>query len=124
MSDNYVGQIVLTINGSDYEIKSLEHTLKTGRAVVKTMNRSGTPLGTAAGMEEHDLRVSVAIPKSGEPNWRAMLDAKITIEPVDGGGQKESWTGVSLMEMGSKYQLEGEATRDLTLSALRYSSSE
>ncbi|MFJ3469051.1 phage tail protein [Pseudomonas sp. NPDC090201] len=124
MSDNYVSQIVLTINGSDYEIKSLDHTMKTGRVVVKTMNRAGVPSGTAAGIEEHDLRVSVAIPKTGEPNWRAMLDAKITIEPVDGGGKKESWTGVSLIELGSKYQLEGEATRDLTLSALRYSSSE
>lgn len=124
MSDNYVGQIVLTINGSDYEIKSLDHTLKTGRVVVKTMNRNGGPSGTAAGLEEHDLRVSVAIPKTGEPNWRAMLDAKITIEPIDGGGQKESWTGVSLIELGSKYQLDGEATRDLTLSALRYKESE
>lgn len=120
MSDIYVGQIVLSINGEDYEIKSLEHTLKTGRTIVKTMNRNRRPLGTAAGVEDFDLRVSVAIPKSGEPNWRAMLDAKITIEPVDGGGDRESWTGVSLVEMGSKYQLEGEATRDLTLAALNY----
>lgn len=120
MSDNYVGQIVLSLNGQDYEIKSLDHSLKTGRVVVKTMNRSGRPKGTAKGMEDHELRVSVAIPKSGEPNWRALLDGKITIEPVDGGGQRETWTGVALMEMGSKYQLEGEATRDLTLSALNY----
>ena len=120
MSDIYVGQIVLSINGEDYEIKSLEHTLKTGRTIAKTMNRNRRPLGTAAGVEDFDLRVSVAIPKSGEPNWRAMLDAKITIEPVDGGGDRESWTGVSLIEMGSKYQLEGEATRDLTLAALNY----
>lgn len=120
MSDNYVGQIVLSINGTDYEIKSLDHTLKTGRTVVKTMNRKRHPLGTAAGVEEHELRVSVAIPKSGEPSWRAMLDAKITIEPVDGGGQRETWTGVALIEMGSKYQLDGEAARDLTLSALNY----
>ncbi|MBN3968548.1 MULTISPECIES: phage tail protein [Pseudomonas] len=120
MSDIYVGQIVLSINGEDYEIKSLEHTLKTGRTIVKTMNRKKRPLGTASGVEDYDLRVSVAIPKSGEPNWRAMLDAKITIEPVDGGGDRESWTGVSLIEMGSKYQLEGEATRDLTLAALNY----
>jgi hypothetical protein len=120
MSDIYVGQIVLSINGSDYEIKSLDDTLKTGRSVVKTMNRTGRPKGTAAGVEEYDLRVAVAIPKSGEPNWRAMVDAKITIEPLDGGGKRQTWTGVSLVEMGSKYQLEGEATRDLTLIALNY----
>lgn len=120
MSDNYVGQIVLSINGTDYEIKSLEHTLKTGRSVVKTMNRLGRPLGTAKGITDHDLRISVPIPKSGEPDWDAMMDAKITIEPLDGGGKRETWTGVALIEMGSKYQLEGEATRDLTVSALNY----
>lgn len=120
MSDSYVGMIVLSINGVDYECKSLEDTLKTGRTVVKTMNRSGRPKGSAKGIEEYELKVSVAIPKTGEPNWRAMVDAKITIEPQDGGGQRESWTGVSLTEMGSKYQLEGEATRDLTLTALNY----
>jgi hypothetical protein len=120
MSDNYVGQIVLELNGTDYEVTSLEPTLKTGRTVVKTMNRSGRPLGTAKGMEEHDLRISVAIPKNGEPNWRALVDAKITIYPQDGGGKRETWTGCSLVEMGSKYQVEGEATRDLTVSALNY----
>ena len=120
MSDNYVGQIMLTLNGEDYEIKSLDATFRSGRTVVKTMNRQRRPLGTAAGVDDHELRISVAIPKNGEPNWRAMTDAKITIEPVDGGGQRETWTGVALVEMGSKYQLEGEATRDLTLSALNY----
>lgn len=120
MSDNYVGQIVLSFNGVDYECKSLEDTLKTGRTVVKTMNRAGRPKGTAKGMEEYDLKITVAIPKTGEPNWRAMVDAKVTIEPQDGGGERETWTGVSLIEMSSKYQLEGEASRDLTLVALNY----
>lgn len=118
MSDIYVGQIVMSINGTDYDVKSLDDTVKTGRTVVKTMNRSGRPKGTAAGTAEYDLRVSVAIPKSGEPKWEAMVDAKITIEPLDGGGKRETWTGVSLVEMGSKYSLEGEAVRDLTLVAL------
>lgn len=120
MSDSYVGQVVLSINGVDYECKSVEDSLKTGRVPVKTMNRTGRPKGTAKGMEEFELKVSVAIPKAGEPNWRAMVDAKVTVEPQDGGGQRETWTGVSLVEMGSKYQVEGEATRDLTLTALNY----
>jgi len=120
MSDTYVGLIVMELNGTDYEVTSLEPTLKTGRTIVKTMNRTGKPLGTAKGMEEHDLRISVAIPKTGEPNWRALVDAKITIYPQEGGGKRETWTGCSLVEMGSKYQVEGEATRDLTVSALSY----
>ena len=120
MSDSYVSQVVMSINGVDYEVKSIEDTVKTGRTTVKTMNRSGKAKGTAKGLEEYDLKVSVAIPKTGEPNWRAMVDAKITVEPLDGGGERETWTGVSLVEMGSKYQVEGEATRDLTLTALNY----
>lgn len=118
MSDIYVGQIVMSFNGTDYEIKSLDENHKTGRTLVRTMSRAGRARGTAAGMAEYELRVSVAIPKSGEPDWAAMLDAKVTIEPQDGGGNRETWTGVFLAEMGSKYAVEGEATRDMTLIAL------
>lgn len=120
MSDTFVGMIVLEINGTEYEVTSVEPTIKTGRSVVKTMNRTGRPTGTAKGIEEYELRIGVAIPKSGEPDWRALVDAKLTIYPQDGGGLRESYTGCSLMEVGSKYQVEGEATRDLTISALNY----
>ena len=120
MSDKFVGQIVLEINGSEYEVTSFEPTTKTGRKPVKTMNRTGRATGTAKGIEEHELRISVAIPKNGEPDWRALVDAKLTAYPQDGGGLRETWTGVSLIEVGSKYQVEGEATRDLTCVALNY----
>ncbi|OOV92137.1 phage tail protein [Pseudomonas sp. MF4836] len=120
MADNYVGMIVLEINGTDYEVTSVEPTLKTGRKIVKTMNRTGKPSGTAKGIEEHDLKIAVPIPKKGEPDWRALIDAKLTIYPQDGGGERQTWTGCSLVEMGSKYQVEGEATRDLTIAALNY----
>lgn len=120
MSDKFVGMIVLEINGTEYEVTSVEPSLKTGRKVVKTMNRTGRPSGTAKGIEEHELKISVAIPKAGEPDWRALMDAKLTIFPQDGGGKRESWTGCSLLEAGSKYQVEGEATRDLTIAALNY----
>uniref|UniRef100_UPI0036D2BE33 hypothetical protein n=1 Tax=Streptomyces lavendulae TaxID=1914 RepID=UPI0036D2BE33 len=50
MADNYVGQIVLEINGTDYEVTSVEPSLNTGRKVVKTMNRTGRPTGTAKGI--------------------------------------------------------------------------
>lgn len=120
MADIFVGQVVLEINGTDYEVLSVEPSLKTGRKVVKTMNKSGRPTGTAKGIEEHDLKISVAIPKKGEPDWRALVDAKLTIYPQDGGSVRKTWTGCSLIEMGSKYQVEGEATRDLTIVALNY----
>lgn len=120
MADNYVGQIVLEINGTDYEVTSVEPSLKTGRKIVKTMNRTGRPSGTAKGIEEHELKIAVPIPKTGEPDWRALMDAKLTIYPQDGGSKRQTWTGCSLMEMGSKYQVDGEATRDLNIAALNY----
>jgi hypothetical protein len=120
MADTYVGQIVLEINGTDYEVTSVEPVLKTGRKVVKTMNRTGRATGTAKGIEEHELKISVPIPKNGEPDWRALLDAKLTTYSQDGGGKRETWTGCCLIEVGSKYQVEGEATRDLNIAALNY----
>ncbi|WP_286799892.1 phage tail protein [Pseudomonas sp. UBA4034] len=120
MADKYVGQIVLEINGAEYEVTSVEPTLKTGRKVVKTMNRTGRATGTVGGIEEHELKISVPIPKSGEPEWRALVDAKLTIYPQEGGGKRETWTGCSLIDVGSKYQVEGESTRDLNIVALNY----
>lgn len=120
MADIYVGLIVLEMNGTEYEIKSFEPNTKTNRKGVKTMNRKDRVLGHAKGIEEHEIRCTVAIPKRGEPNWRALIDGKITIEPQDGGGKRETWTGVWLMEVGSKYGTDDEATRELTLGALDY----
>ena len=120
MSDKYVGAIVMDLNGTDIEVASVDHQFTTGRVIVKTMNRTGRAAGTARGIADHTLRVSVPIPKTGEPNWSAVLDAKITMEPGDGGGQRETWTGVFLISIGSKYQVEGEAMRDLEMGALNY----
>ena len=120
MSDKYVGAIVMDLNGTDIEVASVDHQFTTGRVIVKTMNRTGRAAGTARGIADHTLRVSVPIPKTGEPNWSAVLDAKITMEPGDGGGKRETWTGVFLISIGSKYQVEGEAMRDLEMGALNY----
>lgn len=118
MSDMYVGLIVLEIDGVEYEVKRFEDTVTTNRRTVKTMNRSGRSLGHAKGVVDYTINCSVAIPKQGEPNWIAMVDAKISLEPQDGGGKRETFTGVYLQSMGSKYDVEGEAVRDLTLGAL------
>ena len=120
MSDKYVGAIVMDLNGTDIEVASVDHQFTTGRVIVKTMNRTGRAAGTARGIADHTLRVSVPIPKTGEPIWSAVIDAKITMEPGDGGGQRETWTGVFLISIGSKYQVEGEAMRDLEMGALNY----
>jgi len=120
MADIYVGLIVLEINGTEYEVKSFEANVKTNRTPVKTMNRAGRVLGHAKGIEEYDLQCTVAIPKTGEPDWRSLIDAKITIYPQDGGGKRETYSGVWLVSIGSKYGTDADASRDLALGALDY----
>ena len=120
MADNYVGLIVLELNGAEYEIVSLTSTENTNRRVVKTMNSTGRPKGTAKGVADYSLTVNVAIPKTGEPDWSALIDAKITIYPQDGGGRRETWTGVHLVSKGGTYNLDNEATRELQLGAQNY----
>jgi hypothetical protein len=120
MADIYVGLIILELNGQEYDIVSLDTTNNTNRKVVKTMNRTGRPKGTAKGVNDYALTVNVAIPKSGEPNWDTLLDAKITIYPQDGGGVRQTYTGVHLVSVGSKYNVDNEATRELSLGALNY----
>lgn len=120
MADIYVGLIVLEINGTEYEVQSFEPTITTNRRPVNTMNRTGKPLGHAKGIETYELQVTVAIPKDGEPDWRTLIDAKLTIYPQDGGGKRETYTGCWLMTVGSRFGTEAEATRQLTLGALNY----
>jgi hypothetical protein len=118
MADTYVGLIVLELNGAEYEVVSLSTTENTNRKVVKTMNSTGRPKGSAKGVADYSLTVNVAIPKSGEPDWSTILDAKITTYPQDGGGKRESWTGVHLVSVGSTFNVDNEATRELQLGAL------
>ncbi|KJV30026.1 hypothetical protein [Luteibacter yeojuensis] len=118
MSDAYVGLIVLEIDGVEYDVKRFEETVNTNRKTIKTMNRTGRSRGHAKGVVDYTISCSVAIPKRGEPNWVSMVDAKISLEPQDGGGKRETFTGVFLQTMGSKYDVDGEAVRDLTLGAL------
>jgi len=118
MSTDYVGTIVLEIDGADYDVESLDATDKTGRKVVKTMNRTGRPKGSTNGIKEFSMKITVAIPASGEPDWWNMKDAKLTIEPVDNSAKRVTYSGCGVEEVGSKYVVDGEAKRDLTLFAL------
>lgn len=118
MSTDYVGTIVLEIDGQDYDIENLDTTDKTGRKPVKTMNRSGKPKGSAGGIKEFPVKFTAPIPESGEPDWWNMKNAKITIEPVDSGAKRTTYTGFCVEEVGSKYVVDGEAKRDISGFAL------
>ena len=101
------------------EIESLDVTYKSGRKLVKTMNKTGRAKGFAKGIAEYDLKATAVIPASGDFDWAAIEGAKITIYPVSPGGQRTSYLDCFTVEVGNKYTTDNEAKRDLTLVALR-----
>lgn len=114
----YLGAIVMEIDGKEIEIESLDVTHKTGRKLVKTMNRSGRAAGYSKGVEEYDLKVTAVIPAEGDLIWSAIVGAKITVYPVTGNGKRTTYQDCFVTDVGSKYTVDSEAKRDLTLIAL------
>lgn len=114
----YQGAIVLEVDGTEVEIESLDVTEKSGRKVVKTMNRTGRPTGFSKGISEITLKVSAVVPVTGDLDWMAIQGAKISVYPV-GGGQRTSYLDCFTVELGKKYKVDGEAMQDLQMSALR-----
>lgn len=115
----YLGAIVLEVNGQEIEVESLDVTKKTGRKLVKTMNRTGRPAGFAKGVEEIDLKISAVIPLSGDIDWAAIQGAKITIYPTSPGGVHTSYLDCFTLDVGKKYTVDGEAKQDLSMACLR-----
>lgn len=118
MSIDYVGTIILEIDGKDYDVESLDDTAKTGLKRVKTMNRTGKPKGSAKGVPEYDLKITVPVPPTGEPDWWNMRNAKLSIDPLEAGAKRVSFTGCGVTDVSSKYVVDGEAKRDISLFAL------
>jgi len=117
--EEYAGSIVMEVDGSEVEIESLDITNKTGRKLVKTMNKTGRAKGFCKGIAEFDLKVTAVIPLSGDIDWAGIEGAKITIYPLSSGGQRTSYQDCFTLDVGSKYTVDGEAKRDLTMAALR-----
>lgn len=114
----YAGTIVMEVDGTEIEIESLDVTGKSGRKIVKTMNRTGRATGFSKGVAEYTLKISAVIPLTGDIEWLDLVGAKITIYPL-GGGQRTSYLDCFTIEVGEKYKVEGEAMRDLQMGALR-----
>lgn len=114
----YLGAIVMELDGQEIEIESLDVTHKTGRKLVKTMNKTGKPAGFARGVEEIDLKISAVIPLEGDIDWSAIEGAKIVIYPVAEGGQREVFYDCFTADVGQKYKTDGEAMQDLSMHAI------
>jgi len=117
--EEYVGSIVLEVDGKEIDVESFDVNSSTGKRLVKTMNRTGRPKGIAKGIADFDLRLTVVIPLTGDLDWDAVQGAKISITPLTPGGQRTSYLDCFTVTVGEKYMVDGEAKRDLQMSALR-----
>ena len=115
----YAGAIVMEINGREFEVIDLGVTAKTGRKIVKTMNRTGRAKGFSRGVAEYDLSMTVAIPLTSDIDWEAVENAKITVFPASEGGRRESYLDCFTLEVGAKYSIDNEARRDIKMASLR-----
>lgn len=117
--EEYVGSIIMELDGREVDIESVNESVTTGRRVVKTMNSTGRPKGYSKGMADYTLRVTAPVPRSGEIDWENVDGAKITIFPFDGDGKRESYLDCFSISVGSSYQVDGESKRDIEMMALR-----
>lgn len=119
MSTDYDGEVVLEINGKEVEVVSFDYTVKTGRKPVKTMNSKGRPLGSVTGSKTVEWKVTAPVQVTGEYDWEKMLDAQIVTYPFGHPSKRTKFIDSNVMEVGSKYQLDGELVRDITGYSLR-----
>lgn len=119
MSMEYDGEVVCEINGKEVDIVTLDDTVNTGRRPVKTMNRTGRPKGSVTGAESIEMKITAPAPSEDEFNWRTMKDAQIVIYPVGSPSKRTTYQDSNVSSVGSRYQLEGEAVRDISLYCLR-----
>lgn len=115
----FVGAASLEVDGKEIEVTSIGVKEVTGRRLVKTMNRAMTAKGFSRGIKTYDLSVTAVVPLTGTPiDWAGIEGAKLTVQPV-GGGQRYSYLDCFCIEVGSKYEVEGESVIDIQLAALR-----
>lgn len=118
--EEYVGSIILEMDGQEIEVTDLKDDVTTGRKLVKTMNKTGRAKGFSRGIAEYQLTISVVVPLTGDLNWEGMEGAKITQYPLSGsGGKRVSFLDCFSTQVGASYTVDNEAKRDITVSALR-----
>lgn len=115
----YVGAASLEVDGKEVEVSSISVKESTGRRAVKTMNRAMRIKGFSRGIVTYDLSVTAVVPLTGTPiAWANIEGAKITVQPV-GGGKRYSYLDCFTLELGEKYEVDGEAMIDIQMAALR-----
>lgn len=117
--EEFVGAVVLEVDGREFDCTSFSEQISTGRRLVRVMNRSGRAAGRSKGITQYDLTVTVVIPADGSaPDWENIDGAKLTVEPI-AGGQREAFLDCFSTSVGATYEVDGEARRNISLHALR-----
>ncbi len=120
MADEYVGSIVLELDGRELEVVDADIQTTTGRKLVKTMNKTGRAKGFSRGIAEFAVNLSVVVPLDGDLDWMAIEGAKLTLYPLSGsGGKRTSYLDCFTTDVGAKYTVDSEARRDIKMMALR-----
>jgi hypothetical protein len=113
----YLGAIILEIDGTEYEVESVDVDHKPNRNMVKTMNRKGKPSGFSEGVHEWSLKVVAPIPVTAAPDWDAIKGGKLTIFPVTSSGSRVSYLDCVSMGDSKSFTVGSEAKVTVTLAA-------
>ena len=114
----FVGAITLEVDSREIEVTTMNVQTNTGRKPVKTMNRAMRAKGFSRGIVTYELSVTAVIPLTGTPiDWANIEGAKLTVQPV-GGGQRTTYQDCFSLDVGEKYQVDGESVIDIKLAAL------
>jgi hypothetical protein len=113
----YEGHIFMEVNGQEIEVISLDEADSVGRKPVQTMKRSRRIAGFTRLIRTFDLKLTVAIPITGEIDWASIEGAKITKVSPD-GSKRVSYLGCFVTGVGDKHSVNNEAARDISVTAV------
>lgn len=117
--EEYVGAVVLEVDGREIDCVSLSVQINTGRRGVRTMNRSARIAGYTEGVTAIELTLTVVIPTDGsEPQWDKIKDAKVSRELISGGG-RFSYLDAFTTAVGATFEIDGEARKTINMIASR-----
>ncbi|RXS92973.1 hypothetical protein [Acinetobacter junii] len=110
--DELVGTVVLYVNGQEIDCASVSSSEQAGRKIVPTMNSKGRANKSAHTTKSGTLQIDAYIPKEGAIDWASISGATVIAEAID-GGYREVWSGVGVVTVGKRFNLDGEATQSL-----------
>ncbi|PJG86217.1 phage tail protein [Conservatibacter flavescens] len=115
----YVGAIVLEVDGVEVEVTKCDPKVSTGRKGVKTLNRTGRMRGFIQGIAEYTLSITAVKPKDGAKiDWDNITNAKVTFYPLGDDGSRTTYQGCFTTEVGESYTVDNEAVIDIQMGAL------